>query len=65
MLQKFNQSLIPVFSNQSFQQELQQKLGVSSAIIRKAIEKLNHYLKNDPNISTSTAVILLFITLGG
>ncbi|NUG38948.1 hypothetical protein GYT97_03520 [Lactobacillus mellis] len=64
LLQKFNQSLVPVFSNQSFQQELQQKLGVSSAVIRKAIKKLNHYLKNDPNTSTSTAVILLFITLG-
>ena len=64
LLQKFNQSLVPVFSNQSFQQELQQKLGVSSAVIRKAIKKLNHYLNNDPNTSTSTAVILLFITLG-
>lgn len=60
LLQKFNQSLVPVFSNQSFQQ----KLGVSSTVIRKAIKKLNHYLKNDPNTSTSTAVILLFITLG-
>lgn len=64
LLQKFNQSLVPVFSNQSFQQELQQKLGVSSTVIRKAIKKLNHYLNNDPNTSTSTAVILLFITLG-